>query len=86
MVTAANRVEWERTLELLEQWLPPAPARLLDIGGGPGRYAAWLAERGYTVQLLDPVTKHVGQARARGVEAAVTRWLCPTATSPLTRS
>src|SRR5664280_119254 len=54
MVTASNRVEWERTLELLERWLPPAPARVLDIGGGPGRYAAWLAERGYTVQLLDP--------------------------------
>ena len=54
MVTVSNRMEWERTLELLERWLPPAPARVLDIGGGPGRYAAWLAERGYTVQLLDP--------------------------------
>lgn len=70
MVTASNRVEWERTLELLERWLPPASARVLDIGGGPGRYAAWLAERGYTVQLLDPVPKHVRQARARGVEAS----------------
>lgn len=70
MVTASNRVEWERTLELLERWLPPAPARVLDIGGGPGRYAAWLAERGYTVELLDPVPKHVRQARARGVEAS----------------
>ena len=70
MVSASNRVEWERTLELLERWLPPAPARVLDIGGGPGRYAAWLVERGYTVKLLDPVPKHVRQARARGVEAS----------------
>lgn len=71
MGTASNRVGWERTLELLERWLPPAPARVLDIGGGPGRYVAWLAERGYTVQLLDPVPKHVRQARSRGVEASV---------------
>jgi SAM-dependent methyltransferase len=70
MVTASNRVEWERTLELLERCLPPAPARVLDIGGGPGRYAAWLAERGYSVMLLDPVPKHVRQARARGVGAS----------------
>ena len=71
MVSASNRVEWERTLELLERWLPPAPARVLDIGGGPGRYAAWLTEHGYTVQLLDPVPKHIRQARARGVEASL---------------
>lgn len=69
MVSASNRVEWERTLELLERWLPAAPARVLDVGGGPGRYAAWLVERGYAVELLDPVPKHVRQARARGVEA-----------------
>jgi SAM-dependent methyltransferase len=71
MVTAANRVEWERTLELLERWLPPAPARVLDIGGGSGRYAAWLTERGYEVHLLDRVPKHVRQAHARGIEACV---------------
>lgn len=70
MVAASNRVEWVRTLELLERWLPGAPARVLDIGGGPGRYAAWLTERGYTVTLLDPVPKHIRQARDRGVDAA----------------
>lgn len=31
----------------------PRSGRVLDLGGGPGRYAAWLAERGYRVTLAD---------------------------------
>lgn len=33
--------------------LPDAPAKVLDIGGGPGRYAIWLAQQGYDVTLAD---------------------------------
>lgn len=33
------------------------------MGGGPERYAAWLASRGYSVDLLDLVPLHVDQAR-----------------------
>jgi ubiquinone/menaquinone biosynthesis C-methylase UbiE len=69
MVTASNLVEWERTLELLKRWLPPAPATILDIGGGPGRYSTHLNEQGYTSTLLDPVPKHIRQAAERGVDA-----------------
>jgi ubiquinone/menaquinone biosynthesis C-methylase UbiE len=49
---------------LLERYLPAPPAVVADVGGGPGRYAAWLAERGYRVHLIDPVPLHVEQARA----------------------
>ena len=59
-----SRVEYLRTLDVLERWLPQPPATVLDIGGGPGRYAVWLAAQGYTVSLLDPVPLHVEQARA----------------------
>jgi SAM-dependent methyltransferase len=55
-----------RTEELLSRLLPPPPARVLDVGGGPGRYAAWLSGRGYSVTLLDPVSLHVEQAREEG--------------------
>jgi SAM-dependent methyltransferase len=51
-----------RTKELLTRFLPPAPARVLDVGGGPGRYASWLADLGYEVVLVDPVARHVAQA------------------------
>jgi ubiquinone/menaquinone biosynthesis C-methylase UbiE len=55
-------LEFVRSMELLERLLPPLPARLLDVGGGPGAYAAPLARRGYTVHLIDPLPLHVEQA------------------------
>ncbi len=57
-----SRIELVRTKELLERHLPPAPARVLDVGGGPGTYAAWLAAAGYDVRLVDASPLHVRQA------------------------
>jgi ubiquinone/menaquinone biosynthesis C-methylase UbiE len=56
-------LEYVRSMELLERLLPGPPARLLDVGGGPGAYAAALARRGYRVHLVDPMPLHVAQAR-----------------------
>jgi ubiquinone/menaquinone biosynthesis C-methylase UbiE len=60
-----SRIEYERTKDLLGRHLPPAPARVLDVGGGPGAYAEWLAEAGYDVRLVDPSPLHVRQALER---------------------
>jgi SAM-dependent methyltransferase len=57
------RLEFARTKELLLRYLPPAPARVLDVGGGPGAYAAWLADAGYDVKLVDVLPLHVQHAR-----------------------
>ncbi len=38
-------LEFVRTQELLRRYLPPPPADILDVGGGPGRYAIALAAR-----------------------------------------
>lgn len=56
-------LEMARTRELLTRYLPPPPAVILDVGGGPGAYACWLAAQGYEVHLVDPVPLHVEQAR-----------------------
>lgn len=56
-------LEFARTQELLQRYLPPPPAEILDVGGGPGVYAAWLARAGYHVHLVDPVPLHITQAR-----------------------
>jgi ubiquinone/menaquinone biosynthesis C-methylase UbiE len=40
---------------------------VVDVGGGSGVYAAWLASLGYEVHLLDPVPKHLVQARQRSL-------------------
>jgi SAM-dependent methyltransferase len=69
-IRAVGRLERVRTQELLSRQLPPAPARILDVGGGPGVYAAWLASLGYDVTLVDPVARHVEQARAHGTFTA----------------
>lgn len=65
-------LELVRTQELLTRFLPPPPATVLDVGGGTGVHAEWLAERGYAVQLIDPVDEHVAVAAGLpGVSAAV---------------
>lgn len=60
--SADGRLELLRTQELLRRFLPPAPARVLDVGGGTGVHARWLVEDGYHVDLVDPVARHVEQA------------------------
>lgn len=62
--TIVGRLEAERSKILLERYLPPTPAVVYDIGGGPGYYAVWLTRRGYAVHLFDPVELHIEQARA----------------------
>jgi hypothetical protein len=34
-----SRLDYLRTKELLERFLPVSPARVLDVGGGAGAYA-----------------------------------------------
>ncbi|MET8180364.1 class I SAM-dependent methyltransferase [Streptomyces sp. NPDC005336] len=61
--SADGVLEMVRTQELLRRYLPPAPARVLDVGGGPGTHARWLIEGGYHVHLVDPVPRHIEQAQ-----------------------
>lgn len=61
----SSRIEFARNKELLARFLPDPPARILDVGGGPGRYSSWLAGLGYEVHLVDVVPLHIEQATAR---------------------
>ncbi|HSR99623.1 MAG TPA: methyltransferase domain-containing protein [Kofleriaceae bacterium] len=63
--------ELTHALEILADKLPPG-ARVLDLGGGPGRYAIELAKRGHRVVLADLSPALVEVARQRVAEAAVT--------------
>ena len=64
LTASPGRLERIRTWEIILRHLPPAPSRILDVGGGTGVYALPLAGRGYQVHLIDPVSRHVDRARA----------------------
>jgi 2-polyprenyl-3-methyl-5-hydroxy-6-metoxy-1,4-benzoquinol methylase len=53
----------ERYVEKLVALLPPAPASVLDIGGGTGAMAGRLHSLGYEVEMLTPSEVQVGLAR-----------------------
>ncbi|HEY3119532.1 MAG TPA: class I SAM-dependent methyltransferase, partial [Vicinamibacteria bacterium] len=50
--SAEGTIEFATNCHYISTHLP-VHARVLDIGGGPGRYALWLAERGHRVVLAD---------------------------------
>ncbi|GAA4184378.1 class I SAM-dependent methyltransferase [Streptosporangium oxazolinicum] len=65
-----GRLEFWRTQDVLRRVLPPAPADVLDVGGGTGVHAEWLTADGYRVELIDPMPLHVERAaRLDGVTA-----------------
>lgn len=55
-------LELARTQEIILRYLPPPPLTIMDIGGGAGVYALWLAELGYKVHLVDMMPLHIEQA------------------------
>jgi ubiquinone/menaquinone biosynthesis C-methylase UbiE len=66
-----HRTEFAVTLRAMKEHLPPPPARILDCGGGPGRYAIKLAEWGYEVVLFDLSPGNLQLAREKAKEAGV---------------
>lgn len=70
LASGARRIEFLRMWDLLQRYLPPPPAQVLDVGGGAGVYAIPLAAAGYTVHLVDPVPLHVEQAAQASQDAA----------------
>ncbi|HEY2811904.1 MAG TPA: class I SAM-dependent methyltransferase [Acidimicrobiales bacterium] len=65
LARGTGRLEFLRTVDVIERTLPPAPAVVADIGGGPGRYTDWLIDLGHTVIHRDLVADHVQQVRSR---------------------
>lgn len=81
---AARRQRWEARYGLggasvkpasslvhLSGWLPP-PGRAVDLAGGAGRHALWLARRGFAVTVVDRAEAGLQlaarRAAARGLE------------------
>jgi ubiquinone/menaquinone biosynthesis C-methylase UbiE len=65
-----HRVEYGVTLRAIRDSLPPQ-ARVLDVGGGPGRYAVALAAAGHRVTLLDLSPRMLARASAHANDRRV---------------
>ena len=57
--------EFERIKSLIEKYIPSSSSKIIDIGGGTGKYSEWLANKGHQVHLVEPVYKHIKIARNR---------------------
>ena len=74
------QLEWERlenhpfelvlTTWMMEKYIKPGE-RILDIGGGPGRYSIHFAKQGADVTLVDLSPGNVSLAREKALEAGV---------------
>jgi len=64
-------IEFEVTKRIIQKHLAAPPARILDVGGGPGRYSIWLSSRGYEVTLFDLSRGNVEFARSKAREAGL---------------
>lgn len=62
-----HRIEFEITKRYLDKYIPKN-SRVFDIGGGPGRYSIYLAQRGHRVTLLDISKKHIEIALEKAKE------------------
>ncbi|MFN7936273.1 MAG: class I SAM-dependent methyltransferase [Bryobacteraceae bacterium] len=67
LLSGSGLLEFHRTQELILRNLPAGPLSILDVGGGPGQYSAWLTTLGHSVYLLDLVEKHLDQASRLGL-------------------
>lgn len=73
-------LEWQRldehpfefllTTHMMERYIQPGD-RVLDIGGGPGRYSIHFAKRGCQVTLVDLSEENVRLAQAKAAQADV---------------
>lgn len=62
--------EFEVTKRYMLQYIT-GEKKVLDIGGGPGRYSIFLAQQGHEVTLVDLSGKHIRQAIDKAAEAGV---------------
>ncbi|WP_107037216.1 class I SAM-dependent methyltransferase [Brumimicrobium mesophilum] len=57
--------EFERIKSLIEKYIPFEKSKIIDVGGGTGKYSEWLAKKGHQVHLVEPVMKHLITAQNR---------------------
>ena len=63
-----HRIEFDITKRYLDEYIVGENLDIFDIGGGPGRYSIYLAEKGHKVTLLDLSKKNIEVAKEKSAE------------------
>jgi ubiquinone/menaquinone biosynthesis C-methylase UbiE len=63
-------LEFARSKEVVLRHLPRDTRTVLDVGGGTGICAEWLAELGYDAHLVDITPSHIAFARSKRTRVA----------------
>ncbi len=66
-----HKIEFDITKRYLDMYIPDNKLTIFDIGGGPGRYALYLAEKGHKVSLLDLSKRNIEVAKAESTKSGV---------------
>jgi len=67
----ADRPEYLLTCRMLDRYIKPNDS-VLDIGGGPGRYSIYFAQKGSNVTLFDLSHENTKFAQERAIEYGLT--------------
>jgi 2-polyprenyl-3-methyl-5-hydroxy-6-metoxy-1,4-benzoquinol methylase len=68
---AGGRFEYRIATNYMDRYIKPGDS-VLDIGGGPGRYAIWLAQKGCDVTLFDLSERNIEFAKKKAADYGVT--------------
>jgi 2-polyprenyl-3-methyl-5-hydroxy-6-metoxy-1,4-benzoquinol methylase len=66
-----HKIEFDITKRYLDKYIQGEKLEIFDIGGGPGRYSIYLAEKGYRVSLLDLSRRNIEIAKEKSAERGV---------------
>ncbi len=66
-----RKVEFDISKRYLDDFIKGDNLEIFDIGGGPGRYAMYLAEKGHKVSLLDLSKKNIEVAKEKSSEKGI---------------
>lgn len=67
-----HKIEFDITKRYLDEYIKGESLEIFDIGGGPGRYSIYLAEKGHKVTLLDLSKKNIEVAKEKSAEKGIT--------------
>ena len=67
-----HKIEFDITKRYLDKYIIGENLEIFDIGGGPGRYSIYLAEKGHRVSLLDLSKRNIEVAKEKSAERNIT--------------